>query len=418
MKRSLAAILLAALLALASCGGDGALPTTPGDTESETANTSAIASENEPSDEESPAESSIEDESPVEESSAAPEESNPKLVTDLFDGGIPLIKVGERIFYTKNKMLAGSVELDGSGRILYPYDGLDCIGVTDRRIFCIDTKNGDKLCAMNYDGSGLTIVYDKACERCWYHTYYDKDRIDFRVLDKVVGIEAFFSYYTVSSDGDLLTDAVMNRTLQEDGWIYTNYYHNEYETTPLIKHRPDGSEAQYLTDFAVERILSNDSKDVFDGWVYYILNGPGIYRIRTDGTDNQKVCDDRIFGETSYYIDGDYIYYQNAADPIETNDPNSGYQPCCLYSVKVDGSEKTKLLSENVNILFSKNGTVYYQLAGRDVTQTIFAINHDGTNKRAIKPGKDELLLLTDDGFFFSRFDVNTCVTDIYYYEF
>ena len=445
MKKSIIIMLFAALLVLSACGDSNTASTVSNSSENsesvsinessydeisspnesstseESGTSEGSISDNSDESEETSDESSTQDESS--ESSEQPEDKNTKLVTDLLEGGIPLIDVGDRIFYTKDKMLVGSVMLDGSDRIRYSHEGLDCFAVTDSKIFCIDTTNDLTLCTMNYDGSELTYLPYKNSMRANYHTYYTEDKVHFHVPYKLVGTEIFYHEYVVSPDGSTVEeiDEIWQRESCKNKWFYTNYYDSEYEPGRLARYRYDNSEVQYLTDYTVEYMLflidKNEAIDEFDGWVYFIRETPGIYRIRTDGSEVQKICDDPV-EPLSWYIDGEYIYYQNMNEPIEQEDPQCVVIPNALYSIRVDGSERARVLDEWTWFQFTRGDTLYYTKRTVKKPAALRSVCHDGTDKRVICADDTEVLLVTDRGFFYSATRPDSDETQVYYYEF
>ena len=86
-----------------------------------------------------------------------------------------------------------------------------------------------------------------------------------------------------------------------DGWIYV------IEDDYLGRYRSDASRAEYVAPcnsslFAIE-----------DDWVYYVnlADGRTMYRMRLDGSENTKLCDDKVDGFNVYE---DRIYFSNGSD--------------------------------------------------------------------------------------------------------
>lgn len=86
-----------------------------------------------------------------------------------------------------------------------------------------------------------------------------------------------------SSDGrefTILTDDKVNCVNAADGWVY---YSNASDNKSLYKIRTDGAEKTKLNDRNSKFI------NITGDWIYYATEGGVIYRMKTDGSDNQKV---------------------------------------------------------------------------------------------------------------------------------
>lgn len=75
--------------------------------------------------------------------------------------------------------------------------------------------------------------------------------------------------------------------------------------------------------------------NVSDGWIYYCnRNDKCLYRIRTDGTEKHKICDDLAY-EMS--VVGEWIYYK--ADVLTAGGGAEHMQ----YRIKADGTMREEL---------------------------------------------------------------------------
>lgn len=88
------------------------------------------------------------------------------------------------------------------------------------------------------------------------------------------------------------------------------------------------------------------SSDSEDGWVYYANNEDAItvYKIRTNGSENQKVSDVRA---NELVVHKGWIYFSNYS--------YEGY----LFKMKTDGSDLTMLTEFHVNDLVKKGDILY-----------------------------------------------------------
>lgn len=96
----------------------------------------------------------------------------------------------------------------------------------------------------------------------------------------------------------------------------------------LYKQAKDGSERKQLV-----KDVSMEACNVLDGWIYFV-NGDAadkgflrLYKMRSDGSDLQKLSDDIIRYYDGINIAGEWIYYKNDKDDE-------------FYKMKLDGSER------------------------------------------------------------------------------
>lgn len=113
-------------------------------------------------------------------------------------------------------------------------------------------------------------------------------------------------------------------------WAYCWDYANS--RTKMFKFMLDGTDKQELLDYS-------DSDDdtyisglnVKDGWIYYELSGDvqnGIYKMKTDGTEQQLLTNNRSYeNREGIYVVDEWVYYC----PTESSNE--------LWRVKVDGTE-------------------------------------------------------------------------------
>ncbi|MCL2577698.1 MAG: DUF5050 domain-containing protein [Defluviitaleaceae bacterium] len=138
--------------------------------------------------------------------------------------------------------------------------------------------------------------------------------------------------YRIRPDGTermrLSSGGARGKIIVDDGWVYYSDFSGDIS---IYKIRIDGSEHQRV----VERSSYNGADyefNIFDGWVYYSSYlSDGIYRIRNDGTDRQRISDG--FGREINII-GDWIYYRPGYDA-------DIFSP--LYRMRKDGTEREQV---------------------------------------------------------------------------
>lgn len=415
MKKTLAIILLALMLALSSCGSDGVLSTSPSDTESSTvSDISVAASENELSDEESPAESSTEDESSAEdessvenessgeESSAAPEESNPKLVTDLFDGGYPISQIDGYLYYVDaDGMLSGRVRPNGSDRIVFENQHMSYPYVFDDRIIYLD-KNDHKVYSMNNDGTEAKCLCDHETSVIYCYPFtYPKDKI-YLCDDE--------STYSIDING---SEPVIDRLYYNNGipseddpyvqfdseYRYTNGDLHDFRLYKWPRNVYTGNSKIYLTDFPTYYFVVTDDK-IF----YNSREEEGLFSMNTDGSDKKKICDD--MPSFRFFVENNVIYYIYAKSVYRINTDGSDRQKLCDNASEIAGIEED-------HVLF------YYNLS-------LSSIRTDGTDEQDLYKrkyykeyylDKPKVTLVTADGLYFAVMNGLKPVAT-YYFEF
>jgi len=108
-----------------------------------------------------------------------------------------------------------------------------------------------------------------------------------------------------------------------------------------------------------------------------------IYRIRKDGTGNQRICSD---GAYTICADEDYVYYSSGSDSVVVASEGMFYAAGKLYRVKSDGSASPeKLADETVNNINIQEEWVYLRsnynywrlnkatLQAEDIAQTTYS---------------------------------------------
>lgn len=207
--------------------------------------------------------------------------------------------------------------------------------ITDQWIYYTDFRK-DIFCKMKTDGTENIKLLDYYCDSVVLdgeYLYMTKENDGYR--DTV---------YRMKLDGSGLEEIKKRRyngklygfdafEMQTDKeWIYYN------EEIPYVS---DGSFYRVQKNGLEKQSVVTDimwSWEIYKDWIYY-SRGTGAYekelfKIRVDGSEKTKLCEDMIWEEIEIY-DG-WIYY------INLNDNN------CIYRIKTDGTGKMKV---------SNNGT-------------------------------------------------------------
>lgn len=143
----------------------------------------------------------------------------------------------------------------------------------------------------------------------------------------------------------------------QDGW----YYYNNGKG--IYKSKEDGTEREQVT------LEDGGSLNVVGEWIYFITHG-GIRKIKTDGTEYTFVSS---IGGNGLIVAGEWIYFYDIGEG--------------LYKVKTDGTEQQKLVSgwapTQINI---DENYIYYSFSGysNDNDNGIYRIKTDGTDNTLI----------------------------------
>lgn len=204
-------------------------------------------------------------------------------------------------------------------------------------------------------------------------------------------------------------------------WIY---YLDEADQNRITRIRLNGTDVQRMADFSVRQLQvvgewmvfsvlsgSSDQKGLFrmktDGsqqqalineniawfvvsreWIFYVgvksvqEKTVSLFKIRTDGTGNQKLTDEA--GISSLIQEGEWLYYV------------CGPENMSLYRIKADGTGKLKLQEQVGDRLQSNAGLVYFSIL-TPAKSGIFRINADGSGLTAITDESTIEFYLLDD---------------------
>ena len=167
------------------------------------------------------------------------------------------------------------------------------------------------------------------------------------------------------------------------------YFEGIRETSILYKSDFNGKNKEELA--AVYGCYLN----IIDDWIYY-MDGYDrkIYKIQTNGEDNQKVADLRILSFIIY--DGD-LYVISAEEGL----PNQ------LWIMDYNGENQRLLNEEQVSQIFFYNNRIYYVGRENDV-QCIMSMDMDGNDRKLISEeraggsGINNFYIFEDNIYFFS----------------
>jgi len=144
--------------------------------------------------------------------------------------------------------------------------------------------------------------------------------------------------------GNLMGNINSGGLCDADGeWLYCNMFDK------LYKMRLDGTEKTKLTDENAMYI------NACDGWVYFYDNagydeGGDIYRIKTDGTNKQRIVNLEEYESCNLlWVSDGKVYYDIA----------SGLKYGALNRMNLDGSQKEEIAGHSIEDLYISDGWVY-----------------------------------------------------------
>ena len=230
----------------------------------------------------------------------------------------------------------------------------------------------NKIYRIKTDGSDLKIINDNEFNNDCYEIYV--------VNGKVYYIGEDANIYKMNLDGTKKELVLDNGT----GYLGINDKYIIYNALP------EGETEETATDYVtyIRNINGTNSTKIADGkrlysvnivddYIYYTNENKQICRIKTDGTD------DKVIIETEAYnmnVLGDYIYYLNYKD-LENED-----YTVCIYKVKKDGSEETKIIKEleTYSSFIDLVGDWVLYMDSNDTVGYISLLKNDGSEEKKL----------------------------------
>ena len=181
-------------------------------------------------------------------------------------------------------------------------------------------------------------------------------------------------------------------------WIYFNDRNDGFH---IYKVKVDGSEKQMVSEDKA------NSLNLVGDWIYYCIREEGIYRIKTDGANRGKVTDDWSYDIS---VVGDWMYYANevGGEPFPTPD---GYESQAgIYKIKTDGSERQRV---------NKDGSYPMQVAGDWVyyigaEYNIYKMKTDGSEKQQVNEDNTWYFNVVEERIYYMNRGINGRGTGVY----
>lgn len=279
-----------------------------------------------------------------------------------------VLKLGDWVYYSFNGKGFYRMKEDGSQKTKF-FDGYVCnIGTYKDKIYCYiyndETKEGG-FYRMNPDGTNKIKIGEYSM-------------VSVNIFDDwIYYIDPSDSYkpYKMRIDGSQkqrMNDYPMSYINVTKDWIY---FQNHIDGSCIYKMKLDGTEVTKISDTGrldtylncvgdwlyfsgtnglYKANINGDScQKLYDGtisdinvrgdWIYFSVFQDGIYKIRTDGTNAQKILDQReSISEIS--ITDEWIYYEIFYGRSEL------FENIDVYRMKFDGSNNQKFKITEYNV--------------------------------------------------------------------
>ncbi len=365
------------------------------------------------------------------------------------------------------------IRTDGSERTKLNEDSSAYINAMDGWVYYCNNSDGGSLYKIRTDGNERTMLNDKNCRYInlagdWI---YYQNMVDFNIWrirsdgSENQNTSEFMFAAPVSTENGNTTGNYANfgAAVLGDGWIYFANHEDEgklyraknpedaekvSDCSPTqlnysgnwLYFIADGKIYKMCTDGTDQTLLSDDRCEelvLSGGWIYYpnIADGFALYRISLDGTKRQRIHSDwfsdvNVLGDTIYYTnyednsicrintDGsgkeiiynagqcftlnildDWIYFRN-------NSENGA-----ICKIRLDGSEFTKLTSDNSSCLNVAGGWIYFR--NNSDASTLYKIKTDGTQKSKLNSFDTNTICIAGDWLYYCN---NTQETAGWYY--
>ncbi|HEY9062335.1 MAG TPA: DUF5050 domain-containing protein [Pseudobacteroides sp.] len=189
--------------------------------------------------------------------------------------------------------------------------------------------------------------------------------------------------YKMRTKGNLLTkltDYEVQSVYVVGDWIY---YINSEDDDMLFKMRIDGKGEELISDSSIA------SFTVSNGWIYFMEQyDDSMYKMRTNGSDKKLLCKD-LGVDSCIVAEGDWVYY------------NTGGKEPGIYKVGTDGKNQQQVLSEDIDSFNIAGGYIYYN----DSSKNMYKVEIDGSEKARVGTGIDQSINIAGDWVYYKKWD-------------
>lgn len=185
--------------------------------------------------------------------------------------------------------------------------------------------------------------------------------------------------------GNLANDGLV---AQQGEWIY---YSNELDDDKLYKIRTDGTQKQKICDDQARYL------NVLDDWIYYVKDYGTLFKIRIDGTKKIQISKEKeSVGDIN--VVGNWIYY------VAFNLSDEKYLES-ISKIRTNGTRRQQLYqTHELHNLIVVGNWIYFQKWGN--YYNIYKMKTDGTQVQALNQEVSFDINVVDDWIYYSE-DVN-----------
>jgi uncharacterized protein YchJ len=147
-----------------------------------------------------------------------------------------------------------------------------------------------------------------------------------------------------------------------------------------------------------------------DDWIYYVndTDGYSIYKIRTDGSGRTKLNDDNsryinVVGQWIYYVsyEGQGFIEPSNDYPMPVSGIPDNSRSYNIYRMRIDGSNREKLNSDNSRFLKVIEDWIYYN--NQSDGGSLCRIRTDGSDRSKLNSGESLYINIDGDWIYYMK---------------
>lgn len=249
-----------------------------------------------------------------------------KLVND---DSLNINVIGDWVYYINSTDNASiyKIKTDGTERTKINNNRARCLNVIGDWIYYANGNDNFTIYKMKIDGTeqakltnsdGFKTTRSITVSDDWiYYTY----GVDFGRQLKKIKLDG-------TEETALISSCFCIQVV--DCWIYYSNYKDYYR---IYKLKIDGTEITKISNDLPVQIPSSPSVNVAGDWIYFsnMTDNHALYKVHTDGTGETKIVSDKC---VSINVVGDWIYYKCYEISSDQNE---------LYRIRTDGSDRQKV---------------------------------------------------------------------------
>lgn len=317
-------------------------------------------------------------------------------------------------------------EIDGSYNVKINTKSAKCLNVDNNKVYFSNEYYGY---FMNHDGSFESKLYNRPADNIlvsedniyWLRRYYDvykqdKDSMLSNLVyegseDSGIGLQNDMLIISIQNE---ITSSIQRYDINKgknDVIDIQDAFNIEEVKYPYVYYKQDGggkllryNSATKSSKIIVPEMFARVC-NIIDGWIYY-EEYEGLYRVKVNGTNRMRLLDSNI-DEYQIYSSGIYYLLLKSELTINGNQTIDGY-----YKANLDGTNRQILINDLVSDSpFSskvyKDYIYYHQEDG------IYRVKKDDTDKKKIiNQSIQEFKIIDDHIYYKSQGDLYSAVCD------